>query len=174
MMAKDTSASVNRRNDIISAAIDVFAEIGYYRATTAQVAERAQISQPYIFRFFKTKEALLLCALEVSWTRLIDSFRIVVETATAEQLENELIEAYEKILESHNNEILLQMQAQTIQEEDIRQAMQKGFTVVRDMVLEAFTAAGIANPKQKTLIFLAIGMLCNISKSLDMPELMDR
>lgn len=98
----------------------------------------------------------------------------MVETATADQLENELIEAYEEILESHKNEILLQMQAQTIKEEDIRQAMQKGFTEVRDMVLEAFTAAGIANPKQKTLIFLAIGMLCNISKSLDMPELMDR
>lgn len=56
MMAKDTAASVNRRNDIISAAIDVFAEIGYYRATTAQVAERAEISQPYIFRFLKQKK----------------------------------------------------------------------------------------------------------------------
>jgi AcrR family transcriptional regulator len=173
-MAKDAAVSVNRRSDIISAAIEVFAEIGYFRATTAQVAERANISQPYIFRFFKSKESLLLTALEVSWTRVIDSFRTVVQTATPDQLENELTEAYEEILKSHKNEILLQMQAQTIQEEVIRQAMQKGFTEVRDMVLEAFTAAGSANPKQRTLIFLAIGMLCNISTSLDMPELMDR
>ncbi|UPK45962.1 TetR/AcrR family transcriptional regulator [Paenibacillus pabuli] len=173
-MAKDAVVTVNRRNDIISAAIEVFAEIGYFRATTAQVAERANISQPYIFRFFKTKEALLLTALEVSWTRVIDSFRAVVETATPDQLENELIEAYEEILQSHKNEILLQMQAQTVQEEVIRQAMQKGFTEVRDMVLEAFTAAGVTNPKQKTLIFLAIGMLCNVSKALDLPTLMER
>ncbi|WP_405156120.1 TetR/AcrR family transcriptional regulator [Paenibacillus sp. FSL K6-0108] len=173
-MAKDAVVTVNRRNDIISAAIEVFAEIGYFRATTAQVAERANISQPYIFRFFKTKEALLLTALEVSWTRVIDSFRAVVETATPDQLENELIEAYEEILQSHKNEILLQMQAQTVQEEVIRQAMQKGFTEVRDMVLEAFTAADVTNPKQKTLIFLAIGMLCNVSKALDLPTLMER
>lgn len=173
-MAKDTTASVNRRNDIISAAIDVFAEIGYYRATTAQVAERAQISQPYIFRFFKTKEALLLSALEVSWTRVIDSFRQVVETAASDQLERELIEAYEKILESHQSEILLQMQAQTIQEDVIRQAMQKGFSQVRTMVLNAFSQAGIAEAKQRTLIFLAIGMLCNVSIALDMPELKER
>ncbi|WJH30282.1 TetR/AcrR family transcriptional regulator [Paenibacillus sp. CC-CFT742] len=173
-MAKDTTASVNRRNDIISAAIDVFAEIGYYRATTAQVAERAQISQPYIFRFFKTKEALLLSALEVSWTRVIDSFRQVVETAASDQLERELIEAYEKILESHQSEILLQMQAQTIQEDVIRQAMQKGFSEVRTMVLNAFSQAGIAEAKQRTLIFLAIGMLCNVSIALDMPELKER
>ncbi len=39
----------NRKNEILSAAIEVFAEIGYYRATTAKVAERASISQPYIF-----------------------------------------------------------------------------------------------------------------------------
>ncbi|MEC0128145.1 TetR/AcrR family transcriptional regulator [Paenibacillus pabuli] len=173
-MAKDTAASANRRNDIISAAIEVFAEIGYYRATTAQVAEKAQISQPYIFRFFKTKEALLLTALEVSWTRVIESFRSVVEKATPDQLENDLIEAYDKILESHKNELLLQMQAQTIREEVIRQAMQKGISDVRTMVLEAFTAAGIANPTQRTMIFLAIGMLCNVSTALDMPELKDR
>lgn len=105
---------------------------------------------------------------------MIDSFRIVVETATPDQLENDLIEAYDRILESHKSEILLQMQAQTIQEEVIRQAMQKGMSDVRAMVLEAFTVAGIAEPLKRTMIFLAIGMLCNISTALDMPELKDR
>lgn len=66
MMAKRETASANRRMEIISAAIEVFAETGYYRATTMQVAKRAGISQPYIFRFFATKEELLLAALEVS------------------------------------------------------------------------------------------------------------
>jgi hypothetical protein len=54
-MAKGMISSANRRNDIVSSAIEVFAEIGYYRATTAQVAERATITQPYVYRFF-TKE----------------------------------------------------------------------------------------------------------------------
>lgn len=105
---------------------------------------------------------------------MIDSFRIVVETATPDQLENDLIEAYDKILESHKSEILLQMQAQTIREEVIRQAMQKGISDVRSMVLEAFTVAGMAEPLKRTMIFLAIGMLCNVSNALDMPELKER
>lgn len=83
-MAKSSAISVNRKSDIISAAIEVFAETGYYRATTAQVAERASISQPYIFRFFPTKEALLLAALEASWTRIVESFDQVVKSASAE------------------------------------------------------------------------------------------
>ncbi|WP_025689158.1 TetR/AcrR family transcriptional regulator [Paenibacillus zanthoxyli] len=171
-MTKFETKSVNRKSDIISAAIEVFAETGYFRATTAQVAERAKISQPYIFRFFSTKEALLLTALEVSWTRVIDSFRKVVESASPEQLETELIQAYVVILESYRNEVLLQMQAQTIQEESIREAMRGGFGEVRHMVLDAFRSAGIPNAEERTMLFLARGMLCNISAALAMPELM--
>ncbi|WP_314589007.1 TetR/AcrR family transcriptional regulator [Paenibacillus terrigena] len=170
-MAKNETTMVNRKSDIISAAIAVFAEIGYYRATTAQVAERAQISQPYIFKFFATKEALLLTALEVSWTRVVDSFRKVVESAVPEQLESGLIEAYEEILATYQNEVLLQMQAQTIREASIQEAMRNGYGEVRQMVLEAFRAAGIPNAEERTMLFLARGLLCNISVALAMPEL---
>lgn len=173
-MTKLETTSVNRKSDIISAAIEVFAEIGYFRATTAQVAERAKISQPYVFRFFSTKEALLLTALEVSWTRVIDSFREVVESTSAEQLETKLVRAYEDILDTYQNEMLLQMQAQTIREESIRQAMRNGFGEVRQMVLDAYRAAGVPNAEERTLLFLARGMLCNISAALDMPELMGK
>lgn len=165
--------SVNRKTEIVSAAIEVFAEIGYFRATTAQVAERAKISQPYIFRFFSSKEALLLAALEASWQRIIDSFRLVVQAAASETLEADLIEAYEKVLAAHQNEMLLQMQSQTIQDATIREAMRTGFREVRHIVLNAFREAGISNPEERTLLFLARGMLCNISVALDMPELME-
>jgi len=170
-MTKIETTTANRKADIISAAIEVFAEIGYFRATTAQVAERAKISQPYIFRFFSTKEALLLTALEVSWTRVLDSFRKVVESASSEQLETGLIRAYEDILNSYKNEVLLQMQAQTIQEESIRETMRNGYGEVRQMVLDAFRAAGIPKAEERTMLFLARGVLCNISVALAMPEL---
>ncbi|MCY9663957.1 TetR/AcrR family transcriptional regulator [Paenibacillus alginolyticus] len=172
-MAKMETTIVNRKSDIISAAIEVFAEIGYYRATTAQVAERAKISQPYIFCFFSTKEALLLTALEVSWTRVIDSFRKVVEAAPSEQLESDLVQAYVDILDMYQNEVLLQMQAQTIREDSIQEAMRNGFGEVRRMVLDAFRAGSIPNAEERTMLFLARGVLCNISVALAMPELKD-
>jgi len=173
-MSKKEAPSVNRKDEIVSAAIETFAEIGYYRATTAQVAERANISQPYIFKFFPTKEALLAAALEASWERIIASFRRVVETAQPEQLESELIEAYERILADRSNEMLLQMQAQTIPSDVIREEMRKGFRNVRNIVLDAFRYASIPHPEERTLLFLARGMLCNISMALDMPELMEK
>lgn len=143
--------SVNRKMEIISAAIEVFAEIGYFRATTAQVAERAKISQPYIFKFFASKEALLQAALEASWERIIDSFRLVVESASKEHLETDLIKAYEKILASHQNEILLQMQSQTIQEPSIREAMREGFREVRQTSSQLFVKRASRAQKRERL-----------------------
>ncbi|WP_068784214.1 TetR/AcrR family transcriptional regulator [Paenibacillus phocaensis] len=173
-MAKSEATSVNRKSEIISAAIEVFAEVGYYRATTAQVAERAKISQPYVFRFFATKEKLLLAALEVSWSRIIESFRKLVETTSPEVLEAKLIQEYENIQEKYRNEMLLQMQAQTIQEEAIRETMRSGFKQVREMVLTAFREAGMDKPEERTMLFLARGMLCNVAVAIDLPELLQR
>ncbi len=46
----------NRKEDILEAGLEVFAKRGYYNTTTALIAEKAGISQPYVFKFFKTKE----------------------------------------------------------------------------------------------------------------------
>ncbi|MEW9699799.1 TetR/AcrR family transcriptional regulator [Paenibacillus sp. SI8] len=170
-MAKGSTTSSNRRTDIVSSAIEVFAEIGYYRATTAQVAERAAISQPYVYRFF-TKESLLVEALEVSWQRILHTFQRVIDTAVSDQLEVGLIIAYEEIIDTHRSEILLQMQAQTIRETPVRTAMEHGMNQVKQLVLEAFRQHGIQEAEERTSDFLARGMLCNVSMALEMPDLM--
>lgn len=172
MMAR-ASTSVNRRNDIVSAAIEVFAEIGYYRATTAQVAERAAISQPYVYRFF-TKESLLVESLSVSWKRIVQAFQEVIDSSVPEELESGLIRAYEGIMQSYRSEILLQMQAQTIQDAPIREAMQQGINEVRDLVGNAFVSAGFEDADKKISDFLARGMLCNAAMAMDMPNLMPK
>ncbi|MDF2963848.1 MAG: transcriptional regulator [Paenibacillus sp.] len=170
-MVKGTASSVNRRTDIVSAAIEVFAEIGYFRATTAQVAERAAISQPYVYRFF-TKESLLVEALEVSWQRILQAFQRVIDSSAPELLEEGFIRAYEEIMNSHRNEILLQMQAQTIREAPIRDVMQQGMNQVKQQVQDAFQQAGISDAQERTSDFLARGMLCNVAMAMDMPDLM--
>lgn len=170
-MGKGAAASVNRRTDIVSAAIEVFAEIGYFRATTAQVAERAAISQPYVYRFF-TKESLLVEALDVSWKRILQAFQRVIDSVEPEQLEKGFIRAYEEIMSAYRSEILLQMQAQTIREPLVQKTMQQGMGQVKQLVQDAFEQAGIADAPERTSDFLARGMLCNVSMALDMPDLM--
>lgn len=53
-----------RREQIISAAAGVFAEKGYQRATTREIADKAEVSEGLIYSYFENKDHLLLAILE--------------------------------------------------------------------------------------------------------------
>ena len=167
--ARAQHTSTNRREEILEAAVAVFAESGYYRATTAQVAERVGISQPYVYRFFETKEALFLAALERATDRIVRVFSEV--QASPEQLAEEMGRAYVELTRTHRNEIVLQVQAQGIRDEPIRQAMRSSMRRVKDVVTQRLMTAGIRNTQPQVSAFLAKGMLCNVAAVLGMPEL---
>ncbi|NUU62956.1 TetR/AcrR family transcriptional regulator [Paenibacillus agri] len=165
----DESPSINRREQILEAAVVVFAEHGYYRATTAQVAEKVGISQPYVFKVFKNKEELFIAALERSFERIVQAFQGV--KASADTLLQEAIRTYELLMETHPNEIILQVQALGIRDELIRQTMQGGMSRVTSLVEGKFIAAGMPQPEVLVSSFMANGMLCNIAMALEMPQL---
>ncbi|OBZ08403.1 transcriptional regulator [Bacillus sp. FJAT-27264] len=165
----DESPSINRREQILEAAVVVFAEHGYYRATTAQVAEKVGISQPYVFKVFKNKEELFVAALERSFERIVQAFQGV--KASADTLLQEAIRTYELLMETHPNEIILQVQALGIRDELIRQKMQNGMSTVTSLMEGKFIAAGMPHPEVLVSSFMANGMLCNIAMALEMPEL---
>src|SRR5438309_2967827 len=58
------STAGERREQIIEAAVRVFADHGYEAASTDEIARKAGISQPYLFRLFKTKRELVLASIE--------------------------------------------------------------------------------------------------------------
>lgn len=163
--------SENRREDILEAGIKVFAEKGYHNTTTALIAEQAGISQPYVFKFFKTKEELFLTALDRAFQRILQTFKDV-ESST-DKLVNEMVLAYIELSESHPNEIALQLIGISVSEESIRSATRQGLSNIRNYTLERFRSAGIENAEWEVSTFMARGILCNISFYLDLPELMD-
>jgi len=54
----------DRREQILSAASAVFAEKGYQRATTREIADKADVSEGLIYSYFESKDHLLLAILE--------------------------------------------------------------------------------------------------------------
>lgn len=59
-----------RRDDIVDAALAVFATTSYAGATTAGIAREAGVSEPILYRHFPSKRALYVACLETSWQRL--------------------------------------------------------------------------------------------------------
>ncbi len=54
----------DRRNQILEAALEVFADKGFDRATNRDIARRAGITPGLIYHYFKSKQAVLLEAIE--------------------------------------------------------------------------------------------------------------
>ena len=57
-------ASMDRRQEILTAAARVFAQYGFLGATTRRIAEAAGVNEVTLFRYFGSKDALLLEAMQ--------------------------------------------------------------------------------------------------------------
>ncbi|MEV0884409.1 TetR/AcrR family transcriptional regulator [Streptomyces microflavus] len=65
MPAAGTSTkSDERRRALVAAAVDCFAQKGFYGTTTHEVAQWAGISQPYLYRLYPNKEALFAATVD--------------------------------------------------------------------------------------------------------------
>lgn len=65
MPAAGASAkSDERRRAVVAAAVECFAQKGFYGTTTHEIAQQVGISQPYLYRLYPNKEALFVSAVE--------------------------------------------------------------------------------------------------------------
>src|SRR5580693_6075808 len=66
--------AAERRELVLEAAMADFAVGGLAGTSTEDVARRAGISQPYLFRLFPTKKALFVALVERCFQRVRDTF----------------------------------------------------------------------------------------------------
>ena len=96
------SRTGNKRERLISAAVDLFAEKGYYYTTTAEVSAHAGVAAGTLYLYFNSKDDLLLATLDT----FLDEFSLNVmpsvyagETST-ERVEN-FTSGYLQFIEDH-------------------------------------------------------------------------
>ena len=73
-----------RREEVLRAAIQEFAQFGLHGASTENIARRVGISQPYIFRLYGTKKVLFIAAVDACYGRMYRAFEAAVARARAE------------------------------------------------------------------------------------------
>lgn len=117
----------DRKEQILAKAVDVFAELGYYKATTARVAKEAGVTQPYVFHFFSNKEELFIAVIDQAIGRIADAFSRV--EAPADQLMETMGQVFDDVMSSYRAETLLVMQAHTIPEPAIREHVRGLFPI---------------------------------------------
>lgn len=154
-----------RRELVLGEAMAAFAAHGYAGTSTEEVARRAGISQPYLFRLFPTKKALFLALVERCFRRVRDEFAAAAGELTGEEAMTAMADAYEVLLDDRIL-LLLQMQAYAACDDpEIRDATRTGFRKLWEQV-ERITGL----PYQTVVDFFAVGMLMNVAAAMNLPE----
>ncbi|MFJ4535216.1 TetR/AcrR family transcriptional regulator [Streptomyces tibetensis] len=153
-----------RRESVIRAAIAEFAITGYHGTTTARIARRVGVTQPYLFRLFPDKQAIFVAAL----ARSMEDTRLAFESAAdgvedGERALRAMTNAYVQLISTRPETLLMQMQgyvtvaAAEAQGDDlIGEVVRAGWTRIWETVhLSLGADAG------RTASFFACGMLGN-------------
>ena len=161
--------AAERRELVLEAAIAEFAVHGLAGTSTEDVARRAGISQPYLFRLFPTKKALFLALVDRSFRRVEDTFTTAAGDLAGDAALEAMARAYEVLLEDRTL-LLMQMQAYAAcVDPEIRAATRAGYKHLWELV-ERITGL----PFQTVVDFFAVGMLMNVAAAMDLPSVDER
>src|SRR6266487_1519137 len=100
-----------RREEILDAALVVFAEQGLQGASTEDIARRAGISQPYVFRLFGTKKELFKAVVARCFRETLDMFQRAAEGLRGEEALGAMGNAYVERYLTDRIRLRAQMQA---------------------------------------------------------------
>ena len=152
-----------RRASVLRVAREEFAKTGFHGTSTERIAERAGVSQPYLFRLFGTKKHLFLACVDAGFQTVRDAFAQSAEGLTGEEALHAMGETYAELLQDRT-QLLAQMQAYASCEDDeIRQLVRDRFG---DIVKFVERTSGVDSARLSR--FMAHGMLLNVIASMDL------
>src|SRR5262245_34615631 len=121
----------DRRELVIDAARAEFAQGGYDATTTEAIAKRVGVSQPYLFRLFPNKKALLLAVIEDCFASLERMFNESSAGLTGEEALAAMGRAYNALLDDRAPlQIQLQLWAMACRDTDVRDTARRGMAAL--------------------------------------------
>src|SRR5881275_434842 len=153
-----------RREEILDAALEEFAERGLHGASTEDIARRAGISQPYVFRLFGTKKELFSAVVARCFRQTLGIFQQAAEGKRGEEALQAIGAAYEQLLRGDRIYLRSQMQAYAACDDpEICRVVQNGYGDLVTYVEHVSGADGLTIQR-----FFAKGMLMNVLASMQL------
>jgi len=162
MVVTERKTKDARREEMLEAAFQEFAERGYHGASTELIARRAGISQPYVFRLFGTKKELFRAVTTRCFRDTLDMMQRAAEGLRGREALEAIGTAYAERLATDPLRLRAQMQAYAACDDpDIRETVRAGYG---DLVAYAERVSGLDSVEITK--FFATGMLLNVFASM--------
>ena len=151
-----------RREEIVEAARAEFAIGGLHGTSTEDIARRAGVSQPYVFRLFGTKKELFKAVVARCFRETLETFQRAAEGKRGEEARDAMGTAYVEQLLPDRTRLRAQMQAYAACDDaEIRDVVRQGYG---DLVAYVERVSGL--PPAEVSRFFATGMLLNVVSSM--------
>jgi AcrR family transcriptional regulator len=167
--------AIERREAVLDAACSEFCRGSYRGTTTADIARASGISEPILYRHFRSKRDLYLACLDRTWQRLRERWD---EALAAEPDPGEWLPAIARTyLEARRPFVLINLWIQSLNEAgkdpEIRRFLRRQIRDVHDyladVIRRAQAAGGLAadrDPQAEAWILLSGGLLVTIDQRL--------
>ncbi|SRR6266516_1144342 len=153
-----------RREEVLEVAGELFAEHGLQGTSTEEIARRAGISHPYVFRLFGTKKKLYLASVERCLGDTLEMFKSASAGLEGEEALKAMGQAYRDAITSDPRRLKAQMQMYAAcDDRDVRKAVRRGFG---KLIEHAERVSGC--PPERVSSFFATGMLLNVIVSMQL------
>ncbi len=151
-----------RREAVLDAAREVFAHHGLSGASTEEIAAKAGISQPYVFRLFGTKKELFKAVVARCFRETLETFQRAAEGLRGEEALRAMGTAYATRLLPNRLTLRIQMQAYAACDDpELRDLVRAGYGD-----LFAYVERVSGGDARATSLFFAQGMLLNVIVSM--------
>jgi AcrR family transcriptional regulator len=167
--------AAERRQAIVEAAISVFASASYGGATTAEIARCAGVSEPVLYRHFRSKRDLYFACVETVWHEL----RTAWEAAIADSEPRERLQAMSRaaLARRRRRGVLANLWVQAVtqagEDPDIRRYVRRHMREVHAFIADAVRSAqqdgavsGGRDAGTEAWIFIAVGLLSTFAERL--------
>src|SRR5688500_14366914 len=155
-----------RREEIPAVAVRHFAIGGLHGTSTEVIARESGISQPYLFRLFRTKKELFLACGDRACDHVLDAFRRAAAGAEPGERLHALGKAYvQELLPDRHAALMLMHSYAAVEKPEIKEHVRSKYAEI----VIAVTELSGAGPDQ-TWSFFGEGMLLNIVAALDLQQ----
>ena len=166
MVTTERKTKEERRDDILDAAFAVFAEQGLHGSSTEEVARRAGISQPYVFRLFGTKKELFKATVTRCMRETLETFQRAAEGKRGDDALDAMGSVYVTDLIADRTRLKAQLEAYSACDDpEICQVVRDGFG---DLVAYVERVSGL--PPERVTAFFAHGMLINVMAAMGLKD----
>jgi AcrR family transcriptional regulator len=158
VVTTERKTAEERREAVLDAAVEEFALHGLAGASTEAIAEKAGISQPYVFRLFGTKKELFMAVVARCFRETLELFQRAAEGKRGPEALKAMGQAYQEQLLPDRIKLQAQLQAYSACDDpEVCRVVRNGYG---DLVayVERVSGAGAGDVTR----FFAAGMLLNV------------